>query len=229
MLHLPSCHMPSYVIICHGLFSSKESKKYLAIAERFTREGLAVIRFDFSGCGESSGSISETTVSRRLQELEEVAGFASCHPELGDKFGLLGSSLGGFICLVFASRHPVQAISVWATPYDLEEAGKNMPKEKLAVLRQEFFADAEKYSLSSVLSKTGVVQVIHGKKDAIVPWQHSKEIFSRVQEPKELEIFPEGDHAMSGYDERDRAITVSLDWFKKNLIFFQKERFKKNV
>jgi len=67
--HLPEQRPGGFVITCHGLFSSKDSDKFTGIARRFAAAGLAVIRFDFSGYGESSGHIADTTVTRRLQEL----------------------------------------------------------------------------------------------------------------------------------------------------------------
>jgi len=216
-LHLPSRINPPFVITCHGLFSSKESDKFISIAKRFTDAGLAVIRFDFGGCGESSGSISDTTVSRRLRELEEVALFAAGHPKLGKNFGILGSSLGGYVSLFYAAGNPVSALSVWATPYDLSEVIKNTPESDLAVLKKEFFNDAEKYNLSSMLGKIRTVQIIQGKLDETVPCRHAEEIFTRVKEPKELEILSEADHSISRSDDRDKAISISLTWFKRHI------------
>ena len=55
VLHLPS-ESPSFCFIaCHGMFSSKDSDKFIAIAERFTQEGIAVLRFDDRGVGKSGG------------------------------------------------------------------------------------------------------------------------------------------------------------------------------
>ncbi len=215
ILHLPPLKNPHYVITCHGLFSSMQTEKLTAIADVFSKNNLAVIRFDFGGCGESTGSISDTTVSRRLQELEAVAGFASGNPLLGKKYGLLGSSLGGFVALFFAAKNPVNAISVWATPFNLIEAGKNIPEEDLAVLKKDFFTDAEAYNLPSALTKIHTVQVIQGKQDEIVPWQHAHAIYSRVNSPKQIEVIPNGDHSITGSQDRELAIGTSLAWFKK--------------
>jgi alpha-beta hydrolase superfamily lysophospholipase len=217
VFHFPARENPSYVITCHGLFSSKQSEKFTAIADRFTRAGLAVVRFDFGGCGESSGSISDTTVSRRLQELEAVARFAADHPKLGRKFGLMGSSLGGFVALFFASANPVNALSIWATPYDLKEICSNIPEEELAILKKEFFTDAEKYNLSAILDKISTIQIIQGKKDETVPWSHAESIFNGVKDPKELEILPDADHSISRCNDRDRALRISLAWLRRQL------------
>lgn len=217
VIHLPSKKNPPFVITCHGLFSSKDSEKFISIAEGFSQKGLAVIRFDFGGCGESSGSISDTTVSRRLQELEKVARFALDHPNLGKNFCILGSSLGGFISLFYASQNPVKALSIWATPYDLKETFHNITENDLKILKNSFFSDAEKYNLPFILRKINTVQIIHGKRDEIVPWQHAEEIFKHVADPKELEILTNGDHSISGHAERDRALQASFSWLTKHI------------
>jgi fermentation-respiration switch protein FrsA (DUF1100 family) len=219
-LHLPNASSDRVpcVIACHGLLSSKQSPKFISIAEHFSRNGIAVIRFSFSGCGDSSGNISDTTVTGRLQELEHIYDFASRHPNLGGGIGLLGSSLGGFSALFFASAHPqIKALSVWATPYDLEEAGSNMPPENLDVLNDMFFTDAARYDLSSVLERIKAVQVIQGGKDSIVPLWHAKKIFNSICDPKQLKIFPEGDHSISDPEDRDKAITAAFEWFRRFL------------
>ena len=217
-LHLPGIKRPPYVITCHGLFSTMESDKFTAIADAFTKAGIAIIRFDFSGCGKSSGYISDTTISRRIEELEKVVDFSKNHPALGKKFGILGSSLGGYVSLFFASENHVDALSVWATPYDLAETCNNIPENDLKILNQSFFDDASKYNLSSILTKIDTLQIIHGKKDLTVPWQHAEKIYNGANHPKKLIFFPEGDHSISTKYDREKAVNESLNWILNRLI-----------
>ena len=215
ILHLPATQKPPCVITAHGLCSSKDSDKFISIAESFTRHGLAVIRFDFGGCGESTGSIADTTVTRRLNELQTVVAFARQHPSLSDRLGLLGSSLGGYVSLLYAARdRAVSALSVWATPFNLLELRHNIPEEDLLRLKQDFFIDAAHYHLEPVLSTLAFVQIIHGYKDTIVPYPHAEELFSRVSQPKELHLIPEGDHSLTCAEDRKMAIEHSLRWFQ---------------
>jgi alpha-beta hydrolase superfamily lysophospholipase len=217
-LHLPGSKNPPCVITCHGLFSTMESDKFTAIADAFTKAGIAIIRFDFSGCGKSSGNISDTTISRRIEELEKVVDFSKNHPALGKKFGILGSSLGGYVSLFFASKNHVDALSVWATPYDLAETCNNIPENDLKILNQSFFDDASKYNLSSILTKIKNLQVIQGKKDLTVPWQHAEKIYNGANHPKKLIFFPEGDHSISETYDREKAVNESLNWILNRLI-----------
>jgi hypothetical protein len=219
ILHLPPAAKPPCVITAHGLFSSKDSDKFISITDSFTRHGLAVIRFDFGGCGESTGSIADTTVSRRLKELTAVVAFARQHPALSNRLGLLGSSLGGYVSLLYAAQdRAVSALSVWATPYALLDLRHNIPEEELLRLKQDFFIDAAHYHLEPVLSALTFVQIIHGKSDAIVPYTHAQQLFRRVSHPKELHLIPEGDHSLTGPGDRKMAIEHSLRWFQACLL-----------
>lgn len=207
----------SAVITCHGLFSSKQSEKFLQIAETFSREGYAVVRFDFGGCGTSTGDIADTTVTRRLQELEAVIHLLSGHEKLSGRYGILGSSLGGYVGLLYAARHPVAALSVWATPCDLLSISTNIPQADLRKLKQGFFSDARTYNLTAAVAGLRSVQVMHGREDKIVPWSHAELIHQSVHEPRELIFLPGADHSISQLQQRRQAIARSLAWFKRYL------------
>ncbi len=217
VLHIPDISNPPCVITCHGLFSSKASDKFAAIAERFSRSGIAVALFDFAGCGESSGTIAETTASGRLQDLTAVAGYVSSHPRIGTSRGILGSSFGGFVSIFFAAQSPVQAVSLWAAPCIIEDIFHTVPQQDLDKLSHSFFSDTAAYDPLPALKRLHTVQVIHGKQDAIVPAAHAENIISRVNQPKELIIFPSGDHSISRPADREAAVEKSLFWFKKHL------------
>lgn len=219
LLHLPPTANPPCVITAHGLFSSKDSDKFISIADYFTHSGLAVIRFDFGGCGESTGSISDTTVSKRLKELKAVVAFARQHPSLSTQLGLLGSSLGGYVSLLYAAQDTaIRALSVWATPHNLLALRHNIPEEELRRLKEDFFIDAAQYRLESVLSELTTVQIIQGKDDTIVSYTHAQELFSRVSHPKELHLIPAGDHSLTRPEDRKRAIEHSVRWFQTYLL-----------
>ena len=104
VLHLPARLPASCVVACHGLAASKDSEKYLLLGREFPKAGLALCRFDFRGSGESDGAYAESTVAGRIADLEAVLDFLATHPALDRRFGLLGSSMGGFVALHVAAR-----------------------------------------------------------------------------------------------------------------------------
>jgi uncharacterized protein len=218
VLHLPAREKPPCVITCHGLFSSKDTDKFLRIAETFTDRGIAVIRFDFSGCGESSGNIADTTVTGRLAELAAVVRFARQHELLGPRLGLLGSSLGGYVSLLYAARDTsVRALSVWATPISLPGLRKSIPAAELSVLKEDFFSDAGRFDLAPLLPALHTVLIIHGSRDEIVPHTHAEKIFQLAGSPKELVPIDAGDHSLTIPEDREQAAQKSVQWFQRYL------------
>ncbi len=218
VLHLPDCEKPPCVITCHGLFSSKDSDKFLSIAQSFTGQGIAVIRFDFGGCGESSGSIADTTVTGRLAELAAVVQFARQHGLLGPRLGLLGSSLGGYLSLLYAAQdRSIGALAIWATPFSLPGLRKSIPPHELKVLKEDFFIDAGCFDLLPLLPALHTLLIIHGTQDEIVPHTHAEKIYQLAGSPRELESIPGGDHSLTVRQDREQAIQRSVLWFQRYL------------
>ena len=75
ILHLSDQKNPPCVIASHGLLSSKDSEKYTVLGEKISREGMAMLRFDFRGIGESEGSEEDNTVSKKITDLSAAIDF----------------------------------------------------------------------------------------------------------------------------------------------------------
>lgn len=217
ILHLPDQGNPPCVIASHGLLSSKDSEKYIAIGDRLSKEGMALLRFDFSGIGESEGKIEEDTVSRRLTDLDSAIDFIKSRHDLSGQIGLLGSSLGGYVSLIAASKEmEVKSVVIWATPFHLDDLGSK-GKEENSLPGEAFFKDLQKHRLLPFLPKVSNCLVIHGDKDELVPVDQALGIFYHLGAPKEIHIIGEADHRLTHPSHRQRAIDLSVDWFKKSL------------
>ena len=120
-VHLPG-KVPAPVIVCsHGLLSAKESPKFIAIGEQMSEAGFCVLRFDFSGCGNSPPRRAMGLVEARKSDLRAAMGFALEQPWSDGRIGLLGSSFGGFLSLLAANERPEQIMATvsWAAPFDI--------------------------------------------------------------------------------------------------------------
>ena len=225
ILHLPRTPSPPCVIASHGLFSSKESEKHVEIGEAFSAQGIAVIRYDHQGCGESEGDLSATTASSRIKDLEAVFELAVNHPLLGDRFGLLGSSMGGFISTFKASADfRVKALALWATPAYLGDKREVEDAETLPrgdprgdPLQEEFYRDLERYDARQAIKNVGNSLLLHGEADELVPLSQAEELYTAARPPKHLEVFPGGDHRFTDPQQRRQAIRMSLEWFQQYL------------
>src|SRR2546428_11911245 len=105
------------VVACHGLRASKDSDKYLLLGAELPAAGLALARFDFRGCGESSGVEEETTGGTRLEDARAALQYLPFHRRPNGRFSLLGSSMGGYVALhLAAERGDSTPVVTWNAP-----------------------------------------------------------------------------------------------------------------
>lgn len=218
MLHLPDAEKPPCVIASHGLSSRKDGEKYVALGERLSERGIALLRFDFRGCGESGGEISDSTVSERLNDLCSAIALVKSEPRIGSRIGLMGSSLGGFISLIVTARDAdIKAVAVWATPYTLMDLEQRRDDPEMTSLGEGFFEDLRIHDLTPLLRMVSRGLVIHGDQDKQVPVEHARLIYERLGYPKNLEIIEGGDHRFTHPDYREIALETTLKWFERYL------------
>lgn len=88
--------------MCQGLGTSKNSRSYVGLEKILNKAGLVSFRFDFFGHGESEGSFRNLTVSKAVDDVLSAIKFLK---KMGfSVFGLAGSSFGGLVCLIAASK-----------------------------------------------------------------------------------------------------------------------------
>jgi dipeptidyl aminopeptidase/acylaminoacyl peptidase len=218
VLHLPAQANPSCIVASHGLLSSKDSDKYVALGERLSQEGMALLRFDFRGCGESDGTLEQSTVTARISDLSSAIQFVGSHPDLKNRIGLLGSSLGGYVSLITAATaKKVDAVVLWSTPFHLDGIESKKDAEGMPPLGKIFMRDLKKHRLLLLLPRVSHCLVIHGEADELVPVDQAWEIFHHLGPNKEIHIIEEGDHRLTDPGHRQRATDISVAWFKRFL------------
>jgi len=213
VLHSPNEKTSACVITCHGLYSSKDSEKYVSIGRRFCEESLAVLRFDFRGCGESGGLFEDTSLTGRMEDLESALDFVE---EQGyESTGVMGSSLGGTVAvLTTAKDRRVKALVTWATPCHLDELFREGLLEGFEKLKQ----DIRRYDVAKALKEIRCpILFVHGSLDEIVPLFHANFLYENAKEPKDIQIVEDADHRLTDPSHRRRAIELTLEWFKKYL------------
>jgi dipeptidyl aminopeptidase/acylaminoacyl peptidase len=218
VLHLTETKNPPYVITSHGLLSSKDSEKYIALGEHISREGMGMLRFDFRGIGESEGEEEDNTISKKITDLSAAINFIRSNSGSGNRIGLLGSSLGGFLSLMKASMDKeIRAVVIWATPLHMDDLGSRKQEEDYPLPPEAFFEDLPRHRLLPLLPNVSNCLVIHGEKDELVPVEQALGIFNSLGIPKEIHVIGGADHRLTDPSHRRRAIELSVEWFKKYL------------
>lgn len=220
--HLPD-QLPAPVLLCcHGLLSHKDSRKLVAVGELMSANGMAVVRFDFSGCGESP-AWGGPLLKARLADLRAVVGHVLEQPWSDGSLGLFGSSMGGYLALLLASRgdYRAQALVCWSTPFDLQRVQTVVQRseelrQRLTLGRQDagFEGLGAPMSLVELPALEGAL-LIHGQRDEAVPWRDAVRIYRRLGEPRRLLLLENADHRLTDPDSRELALRASLDWLRE--------------
>ena len=121
MLHLPMVvtePVPA-VMLLHGFTGQRaEPHRLFVIFSRMLAErGIASMRFDFRGSGESEGTFDEMTPSREVEDVAAAYAFLKSRPELdGQRLGLLGLSMGGMVAALSVAQPGLDfaALALWA-------------------------------------------------------------------------------------------------------------------
>jgi hypothetical protein len=232
-IHLPDDFAEPFpcVICSHGYKSHRNSEKYFQIGYRFPLEGIAVLRFDHRGAlsGESDGKFEDTTLSRRVEDLQAAIDALSKVPEIDSgRLGLLGSSLGGMDVLITKSEK-VRAKVIMATPFVFPQPSEAMKRSFAekgyhdypdgSRINKEFYDDFKRYDLTEEAKKVDCpLLVIHGDLDELVPRHHAKVLYEAAgTQIKDLKMIEGGDHAFTGLDKLNLVIRLALDWFRQYL------------
>ncbi|MGD9123739.1 MAG: alpha/beta hydrolase [Desulfarculaceae bacterium] len=201
------------VVIAHGLQSSKASTKLTRLSQSLAAAGLAALRFDHSGCGQSPGDMEETTLSSRRDEFLAAMEFlASQVPGLPLVY--MGSSLGGTTALLAGDIKPPACTVCWSTPTDLEALYLRLRDQAGEPGMRALARDMPAHDLSAVLARTSRVLFVHGERDEVVPAAQARRGHRLARAPKELMIIPQADHRLSKEQDQLQAMAQTLAWIE---------------
>jgi dienelactone hydrolase len=202
------------VLLLHGFKGYKEEDTYIDLAKKLAERGIASIRFDASGFGESEGSTEEEyRFSNFIQDTECVYEWLQKQPFFdSSRFGVCGQSIGGCQTLLFCSNHPeVKAACPISNPdiigtkdglgrkrKEWQEQGfleEKSSKYGLVRFSYEYLLDAERFNFCEIAKKVHcpLLFFVGGKDETVLPEQ-TKAVFEAANEPKELVEIAEMDH-----------------------------------
>lgn len=220
------------IVCCHG-FSGDKVGRYrilIRIARELCKSGFFVLRFDFSGHGDSEGEMEDTSISQELDDLECGMNYLKSHSGASIKsIGLIGHSLGGEIAILEAAKNPsINAVVLLAPVVDSnlltgdfprafnEIYGKNAESAELAshMMKKRYFEELRKFKpLGEAEKIVSPVLIIHGDADDAVDILGSKYFIERANGPKKLVIIEGADHNFFGCANTTRVIKEANEWF----------------
>ncbi len=236
ILELP-LHPRGFALFSPCFTCTKDLKAIVRISRRLADHGLAVLRFDFTGLGESAGDFSATNFQTNRQDIRAAAEFLGTSyqpPQL-----LIGHSLGGAAALATApSLSSVRAIATIAAPSDtvhlaellsgmnpaIDSDGEGnvtigglshrITRQMLETLRQTDFGER----LSSVRIP---LIAFHSPADETLAWNHAERIFQRVRGPRTLVTVDGADHLLVAHPGDVLFVADMIDIWSRRYLTIQ--------
>lgn len=222
---------PPVVVLCHGMESTKEGTKHQALAARLGALGYACLRFDFSYVGESGGRFEDLTISGEVDDLAGAMDFLTGRGFA--RFGLVGSSLGGTVAIVYAGEDPrVQALVTIAAvsrplgivarmPAAEVEAWRRTGKRVEAsggTLKRDFLDDLARVDVLAAARRLAAATLVtHGDRDDVVPVGDAHALYAALPEPKALAITTGCDHRYSEPSHLVELLDRTIAWLVARL------------
>lgn len=212
-LELPNGPTLAFAIHAHCFTCSKDGLAAFHVSKSLSRAGLGVLRFDFSGLGDSDGAFSETGFSSNVEDLLAAAEWlrqAHAAPRL-----LVGHSLGGAAVIAATGRIPeVRAVATIGAPFDpaivvrqfggkVEEI-RSRGEASVRLAGREFIitrAMLEDFEAQPQIDRIRELRrpllVLHSPLDATVPIDEAGRIFQTALHPKSFVSLDSADHLLT--------------------------------
>ncbi len=228
-LDLPADGKPrAYALYAHCFTCNKDLTGAYHLSRALTAAGLAVLRFDFTGLGQSEGAFADTGFTSNMADLEDAAAFmdrAFQSPDL-----LIGHSLGGAAVLMAASRiASVKAVVTIGAPADPGHVLQHLAdqRETLATegeahivvagqrftLRRKFLDDLTGTRFADALKRLDrPLLVLHAPMDETVGIENAGQIFAAARHPKSFVSLHRADHLLTEPGDARYAGVVIAAW-----------------
>lgn len=233
-LDLPLTGEPAaFALFAHCFTCSKNLRAVGNISEALNREGIAVLRFDFTGLGESEGDFAETNLSSNVADLIAAAEFLE--KEYHSPKILIGHSLGGAAVLQAAgnisSAIAVATIGAPADPTHVKHlfAGTQETIEKEGEaevsiagrafkIKKQFFEDLEQTKMKeSIRNLKRALLIFHSPVDNIVGVENAAKIFEVARHPKSFISLDHADHLLTNEQDSQYVGHIISAWAGKYL------------
>ncbi len=218
----------AYALFAHCFTCSKESIAATRVSQALAERGIATLRFDFTGLGDSGGDFAETTFASNVADLvkaTESLREAGMAPSL-----LIGHSLGG-AAVISAAPYVSEAVGVVTigAPSDpkhvehlltpvLEEVKSqgigeiSLGGQKIRI-GKDFLEDIGKHKLRDCLKDLGkAILVMHSPVDEIVDVKHAAFIYKSAEHPKSYVSLDKANHLLTRRADAEYVADIIAAW-----------------
>ena len=232
-LDLPEGRPSAHVLFAHCFTCSKNSIAAVRVAKALASLGYGVLRFDFTGLGDSGGDFSDSSFSGSVRDL--VAAAAALREAGRAPVLLIGHSLGGAAALAAAGEIPeIAAVATIAAPMDADHVtrlmagglGEVMARGEAEVriggrpftIRRSFVEDLAAQDQKTRIAELGrSLLILHSPQDEIVGIDNAGRIFAAARHPKSFVSLDGADHLLTGPRDSDYVADIVAAWASRYL------------
>lgn len=232
-LEMPETPVRAWALFAHCFTCSKDSRGAAHIARALVEAGFGVLRFDFTGLGDSEGDFADTDFSSNVDDLVAAAEWLRTNhaaPAL-----LIGHSLGG--AAVIAAAHRIgetAAVATLAAPFDPAHLRRHFGDKAQTIesegqaevtlggrpftIRREFLDDLDAQNQGERLRQLRLpLLVMHAPHDDVVAIDNATEIFTSALHPKSFVSLDAADHLLTQQQDARYASHIIAAWAARYL------------
>ena len=239
-LELPKNRQPhNFVIFAHCFTCNKNFNSTRIISRALADAGFGVLRFDFTGLGESEGDFENTNFSGNVDDLVKAAEYLKENfmaPTL-----LVGHSLGGAAVIFAAAAIPsVKAVAIINSPSDPAHVRKLLKSSTSEIndtgksvinlggsdftIKKQFLEDLENKPLTEIVNHFGkALLILHTPQDTVVNISNAGDIFKAARHPKSFVSLDGADHMLSKKEDAQYAGNIISGWAARYLYIPKEE------
>lgn len=231
-LEMPVGEVDACAVFAHCFTCSKDGFAAKRISETLAAHGIAVLRFDFTGLGQSEGDFADSTFSGDVADLVAAANW------LRDNHGppalMVGHSLGGAATLAAAHEVPdCAAVATLGAPFDPVHVTRLFAdhEESLATsgearvdiggrpftVRQSLVDDLRQQDPTRVATLRKPLLVMHAPHDTVVGVDNARQLFEAARHPKSFVSLDTADHLLSDRADAIYVADMLVAWASRYL------------
>lgn len=232
-LELPAGQVVATAVFAHCFTCGKDSVAASRIARELAARGVAVLRFDFTGLGQSDGDFANTTFTSNVDDLICAAGHL--RETIGAPTVLIGHSLGGAAVLAAAHRiQEVKAVVTIGAPADTTHVEHLIGSSKADIeadgiaevvlagrpfrISNNFLRDINQQDQTTCIAGLNrALLVMHSPQDDLVGIDNARRIFDAARHPKSFVSLDGADHLLTDRADATYVAEVLAAWASRYL------------
>ena len=239
LLETPDQDVRAYVLFAHCFTCGKDIAAASRISRNLVQQGFAVLRFDFTGLGNSDGDFANTNFSSNTEDLLAAAYFLEQHyqaPKL-----LIGHSLGGAAVLAMAAKLPeVKAVVTLGAPFEAGHVIHNFDahldtiesegEAKVSLgyreftIKKQFLDDLKEQNTQHIEQLNKALLIMHSPVDLTVDITDAEKIYKAAKHPKSFVSLDSADHLLSKAADSEYVAQTISGWASRYIPFAEIDR-----